>query len=104
MPNSKLALNGLLQATGTVVYIVLVSLLLRNANMLFGTAPTIFNIITMLCLMVLSASVIGTLMLGRSAIWYFNGAKQEAIKLFLFSMIWLLVFTVAFLVAMASIK
>lgn len=104
MTNEKLALNGLLHAVGTVVYIVLVSLLLRNGNRLFGSTPTIFNIITLLCLLVLSASIVGTLMLGRPALWYFNGAKTEAVKLFSFSVIWLLVFTVAFLLVMATYK
>ena len=102
MTNVKLAVNGLLQAAATVVYIILVSLLLQNGNRLFGNAPSLFNIMTLLCLLVLSASIVGTLMLGRPALWYFNGAKAEAVKLFLYSLIWLLAFTVVFLVAIAT--
>ena len=103
MNNSKLALNGLFHSVATVVYIFLVSLLVRNGNTLFGSTPTIFNIITMLCLLVLSASIVGTLLFCRPALWYFNGAKTEAIKLFLFSLIWLLAFTVVFLILMATV-
>jgi len=102
MNNSKFALYGFLNAAGTVIYIVLVSLLLFNGQRIFGDAHSIFIMITMLCLFVLSASVVGTLMIGRSALWYLNGAKREAVKLFLFSLIWLLVFTVAFLVFFAT--
>lgn len=103
MNNGKLALNGLLHAAATTVYIVLVSLLLYNGNKIFGTTPSILQVITMLCLAVLSASIVGTLMLGRPIMWYFNGAKSEAVKLFFYSMIWLLVFTVIFLMIMASV-
>ena len=103
MSSKNLALNGLLHAAGTVVYIILVSLLLFNGNRLFGNSPSVLNIITMLCLLVLSASIVGTLLIGRPALWYFNGAKTQAVKLFLYSLIWLLAFTVIFLILMATI-
>jgi hypothetical protein len=103
MSNGKLALNGLLHAVGTTVYIVLVSLLLFNANRVFGGAPSLLVTITMLCLAVLSASIIGTIMLGRPVLWYFNGAKTEAVRLFLWSLTWLLLFTVVFLILMATV-
>ena len=103
MNTQKLALNGLMHAVGIVVYIFLVSLLLRNGSYLLGSNPSIFNIITMLCLLVLSATIVGTLLLGRPMMWYFNGAKAEAVRLFFYSMIWLLVFTVMFLILMATV-
>lgn len=104
MNNEKLALNGLLHAVATIVYIVLVSLLLFNGNKFFAGNPSVLNVITMLCLLVLSASIVGTIMLGRPLLWYFNGAKTEAIKLFLYSVVWLLAFTVIFLIIMATYK
>ena len=103
MTNGKLALNGLLHAVGTIVYIFLVSLLLFKGGPLFGNAPSLLMAITMLCLLVLSATIVGTLMLGRPILWYFNGAKREAVKLFSWSLIWLLVFTVIFLILMATV-
>ena len=103
MSSKNLALNGLLHAAGTVVYIILVSLLLFNGSRIFANTPSILNMITILCLLVLSVAIVGTLMLGRPILWYFNGAKAEAIKLFSYSLIWLLVFTVVFLILMATI-
>ena len=103
MSNGKLALNGLMHALGTTVYIILVSLLLFHANQIFGNSPSVLNVITILCLVVLSACVVGTLMLGRPVLWYFNGAKSEAVRLFFYSLIWLLAFTVIFLVLIATV-
>jgi len=103
MNNSKIALNGLLHAAGTVVYIALISLLLYYGGRIFGN-NSILSIISILSLLVLSATIIGALMLGRPVMWFLNGAKKEAIKLFSFSLIWLLLFTVIFLLVMAVLK
>jgi|GEM_PF-546056 len=103
MTNIKLALHGFLHAAGTIIYITLVSLLLFNGSMFFGNGNSVLNVITMLCLLVLSITVVGTLLLGRPILWYFNGAKTEAVKLFFYSLIWLLGFTVVFLIMMATV-
>ena len=103
MNNSKLSLYGFLNAAATVVYIALISLLLFNGNHIFGSGNSPLNIVALLCLLVLSASVVGTLLLGRPALWYFNGAKKEAIWLFLYSLIWLLAFTVIFLLLISTV-
>lgn len=103
MNGPKISLYGFLNAVATVVYIALISLLLYNGNRIFGNIRSPLNIVALLCLFVLSAAVISTLLFGRPALWYFNGAKKEAIKLFFYSIIWLLVFTVIFLLLVATV-
>lgn len=103
MKTTNLFWNGLLHATGTVVYIALISLLMFYGKNIFSGADSILNPIAMLSLLVLSATIVGTLMLGRPVLWYLNGAKSEAVKLFLYSLICLLGFTVLFLVLMATV-
>ena len=94
MKNSKLALNSFLQAAGVTFYIILVSLIMSNAQKIFGKEDNLFSPVVFLLLFVLSASVTGGLTLGRSVILYLENRKTEAVKLFLYTVGWLFVLTV----------
>ncbi len=86
MQNSKLVFWSVINSLGTFVYIVLVALLLNNANRLFGPGPAdVLGAVAMLLLLVLSATITGGLVLGRPAYLYFNSQKAEAVKLFFYT-------------------
>lgn len=95
MKNSNLILNGFLQATGVTLYIVLVSLIMNNAQRIFGKMDTFFGPVAFLLLFVLSATITGSLTLGRSVILYLENHKAEAVKLFLYTVGWLFFITIA---------
>jgi len=48
----------------------------------------------MLLLFVLSATIVGLLVLGRPVWLYFNSQKQEALKMFFYTLSWLALFTI----------
>lgn len=72
-----------LHAAGTALYIAAVSTLLFYAPQIFGGTgkDTVLIPIAMLLLFVLSASVTGSLVLGRPILWYLDGKKKEAVSL-----------------------
>lgn len=73
-----------LNALGTALYIALVASLFFYAPHLFGnTKDTVLIPIAMLLLFVVSASVTGSLVLGRPILWYLDGKKKEAVALFM---------------------
>lgn len=102
MPNKKLVLYGFLHALATIVYIALVVLIMSNANHWFGPGNNLIGI-AILSLFVLSATIVGALILGRPILWYLDGKKSEGIKLFFYTLSWLLVFTIIVFVILASL-
>lgn len=96
MTNSKLAQYGFMHALGAAAYIALVAFIMSNGEKWFGSGPdNVFAPIAMLLLLVLSAAVMGALVLLRPAIWFMNGQKGEAVKLFFWTVGWIFVFMVA---------
>ncbi|MDD4901753.1 MAG: hypothetical protein PHE24_01320 [Patescibacteria group bacterium] len=94
MKNSKLAVLALLHSLGIAVYIAIVALIMQNAEKMFGKMNDIFGPIAFLLLFVLSAAITGSLALGRPVILFLDNRKAEAIKMFLYTIGWLLVITV----------
>lgn len=97
MNNKQIWKYAILNSLGTAVYVGLVATFLSNANRWLGPGPDnqFLAIISMLLLLVLSVSVVGGLLLVRPLIWFLNGSKQEAIKLFIYSLISLFILTAA---------
>ncbi len=103
MTNKKLALLGFLHALGTVAYIALVALIMNNGNRWFGPGNGIVAGVAILSLFVLSAAIVGSLVLGRPVLWYMDGKKSEGIKLFLCTLGWLLIFTLIIFAVLAAL-
>lgn len=93
MNNQKYVWQSLLAAAGTVVYVAAVAWLMTNAEQWFGgDDKTILNPIIFLLTFVVSATVTGSLVLGRPIHLYLSGLKREAF-IFLFSTLgWLVLF------------
>lgn len=95
MNKSILKLAGL-HALGTALYVVLVALFLNGLSIIFRGKPDneILAPIAMLLLFVLSASITGSLVLGRPILWYLDGKKKDAITLFVATIGFLFLLTV----------
>lgn len=91
--NFKSILHGLPYALGITVYVVGISLLLRNGERWFGKVDNFFGPAALLLLFVLSAAVTGALALGRPVWLYLENHKNEAVRLFFCIIIWLAAIT-----------
>lgn len=94
----KFVLEGFLQATLAVVYIILVALFMNNAERIIGDTKTFVGPVAFLLLFVLSAATVGSLVLGRSILMYIDKQKKEAVYLFGSTMGWLFGYTILALV------
>ena len=87
--SSKLCWQSLAHSLGVFVYIVIVALIMSNGDKLFGKMTNFWGPIAFLLLFVFSALVTSSLVLGRPVYLYFDGKKEEAVKLFLYTIGWL---------------
>jgi len=86
--------NSFYNALATLVYVVLVVSVISNAERIFKNESEFFIPIAMLMLFVTSATIVGTLVLGRPLALYLDNKKTEAVK-FLFETVgYLIMFTV----------
>jgi len=98
MKNSKLFLYGLTHALSTAIYIGLVAFLMQNAEKIFGKMNNLMGPVAFLLIFVLSAAVTGALVLGKPVLMYLDNQKKEALKLFFYTLGWLLIITVIILI------
>jgi len=101
---SKILLWALLDSLGTLVYVFAVVLLTTNAQKIFGPANNFLGSTAILLLFVLSATIVGLLVLGRPAYLYFSGFKREGIALLLYTVVFLLVITAVVFGALMAVK
>jgi len=86
----NLKLSALLSALGVAVYVAAVAWLMTNAEKIFGKMQNFLGPVAFLMLFVLSAAVVGALIVGRPALLYFDNRKAEAVKMFGWTIGWLL--------------
>jgi len=82
---------------GTLVYCGLIAYLMINGEELFGKANSIFGVAAFLMLFVLSAAIVGSLVLGKPIIYYLDGKKKESIVLLIYTIIILFILTLIIL-------
>ncbi|MFA6130824.1 MAG: hypothetical protein WC730_00990 [Patescibacteria group bacterium] len=97
------ALHSFLHALLLTSYIVLVVLVLFNAEAWFGDMNTILGPMAFLMLLVLSVAISGVLMFGKPILMYLDNKKTEAIRFFGYTILWfsilmILVFATQFIV------
>jgi len=102
MRNAQLIAHACGHAVLVCGYTSGVAWILFNGQRLFGRAPTFLIPFAVLLLFVLSATIVGTLVLGRPALLYFNGKKHEALRFFGYTVGWLVIFTIVVLALLAS--
>ena len=85
--------NHILQSLGHAVvvflYITLVTLIMRSGEQLFAGEQNFWGPIVFLSLFVLSAAVMGALILGRPILLYLDGHKTAAVKFFGYTIAWI---------------
>lgn len=77
MKNSKLIVFALLNSLGVLAYVFVVVSLLNNAQKLFGWPGNFWGPVALLLLFVVSAAIVGLLVLGRPGFLYFSGFKKR---------------------------
>ena len=103
MTNIKLCKYSLIHSLAVIIYIFLVACLMKNAEQLFGQAEGIIGVVAFLLLFVLSAAVMGALVLGKPVMMFLAGDRKEAVKLFLYTILWLLGWLILIFIIIALI-
>lgn len=85
----KVLFHSLLHAILAFLYVSGVAWIMQNGERLFGEFNSFFGPVLFLLLFVLSATIMGTLVLGRPILLYLDGSKSEALKFFGFTVGWL---------------
>ena len=101
---NKLIQRSFLNALGTGVYVALIVTTMFNGEKMFGQVNNIFAPILFLLLFVTSAAITGSLVLGKPVLMYLDGAKREAIQLFLYTIGWLALGIIILLVVALNLK
>ncbi len=92
MKTSKLLLYSLFHALGVLVYVLAISWFLSNGEKIFnkaGKADSFLAPAFMLILLVISATITGTLVLGKPILLYLENKKIEAVKMLSYTIGWL---------------
>lgn len=86
-------LIALLNALGVAGYTVIIASIMQYGETIFGKMNNLLGPATFLLLFVLSAAIVGALILGRPVIMYLDGQKKDAIKMFVRTVLWLVIIT-----------
>ena len=94
MKNSKIIYWSVINSLAAFAYILWVAWLMFNASSIFGQIKSFWGPAALLLLFVLSATIVGALVLGRPIYIYLNGQKIEAIKLLAYTISCLFIITI----------
>jgi len=101
---NKLIQRSLLNALGTLAYVSTLVTLVLNGEKMFGTVNPSIAPIMFLTVFVLSAAVTGGLVLGKPVMLFLNNQKNEAIRLFIYTLCWLALAVVILLIISVQFK
>jgi len=87
-----------------LLYASLVAFVMSHANQWFPGPDTAWTPVAVLMLFVLSATITGTLVLGRPILMYMDGKKKEALQFFGYTVGWLFLMTVVAFVLVAVMR
>ena len=88
---NKTILHTLGHALLVFLYVSGVAWFMFNGKVFFGEFQNFWGPVFMLLLFVLSATIVGTLVLGRPILLYLSGEKSEAVRFLVYTIFWLLV-------------
>ncbi len=94
--NNKYLRYGLMHSIGVLVYISILATIMNYGDQTFGKMDNLLGPIAFLLLFVVSALIVGMLVLGKPIILYLDNKKKEAIQLSIYTLVWLLIFTFLF--------
>ena len=104
-PTKNYIARGFIHAASVVLYVTGVALFLANAKYIFGEKEPegIVIPVFMLLLLIISATITGLLVLGKPVHLYLSGMKQEAIRLLLATLAWLVFFVLVLAITIAML-
>jgi hypothetical protein len=73
--------RAITNALATAAYVTAVGLFITYANDIFGKEDNVLSPVVALLMLVLSASVTGSLVFGQPVMWYVDGRKEQALQL-----------------------
>lgn len=73
--------RALINALSTAAYVTVIGIFMSNASHIFGKEDKFLTPVVVLMLLVLSATVTGSLMFGQPVMWYVDGKKKQALQL-----------------------
>lgn len=103
MQQNNIPWYAMLHALGVLVYVASVALIMNSAEQIFGKMDNYWGPIAFLMLFVLSAAVVGSLVLARPIMLYLDGHKKTAVQLLMMSIGWLFLMTILVFVIQAFI-
>ena len=108
MKNMNLYVRGLINAVLALAYIFLASLFVNFIPKLFGPESNgnggILGFSVFLMFFVLSATVMGTLVLGKPVMLYIDGQKKDAVKLLGITIGWMFVLMIGVLLLKIALQ
>jgi len=93
----KIIKNALINAVLAIAYIAVVATFINNAERLFGQVNKVLSSMAFLSLLVFSVAMMGTIIFARPAIWYLDNQKKEAVKLLGYTLGFIFIALVIFL-------
>ena len=101
---NKLIKRSLFNALGTVIYVMLIATIIMNGERIFGHTQRFLAPVAFLLTFVVSAAITGSLVLGKPVLMYLDGEKSGAMKLFLYTLGWLIAMTIILLIVSVAIR
>ena len=101
---NNLPLCALIHALGVLIYTSAIASFMFNGEKFFGKADNFLMPVAMLLLFVLSAAITGALVLGKPILLYLDNKKEDALKLFGWTLGWLAVMVILVLGVLAIMK
>jgi len=93
MIEKSLVFRAFVHALAVLVYIMFVGYIMRYGEKIFGnTTPNFVGPVAFLLLFVVSATVTASLVFGRPVLMYMDGMKKDALRLFLYTLAWMVLF------------
>jgi hypothetical protein len=102
MKNAKTIRCALLNAVGVVANVMLIGWVMTNMERIAGPMEEFWGPVAFLLLFVLSAAIVGALVLGKPALLYLDGEKKEALRTFFYTLGFLLLAVAIVVVYIAS--
>lgn len=105
MENREIARYSIINACGTVLYIILIaSFMFFAGEGFFGAEDSVFAPIIMLMLFVFSAALTGSLVFGKPLMWYLDNKKKEALQLIVYTLLMLFILIIVFLLIFIALS
>ncbi len=102
MSNKKIIVCAATHAALTALYVAAIASLMTYGETIFGEMPkNVFAPMGFLLLFVVSAAITGSLVFGKPLLWYLDGKKREAVRLAIYTILFLAVIVFAIFLSLA---